>query len=124
MRFSWRVVVREKVGVVTYLVDNPASGRRTEVSPRRYLDARQERELATQPDLILQLAHRIRDDYAAQWGSPVRVRARAFASLNGRPAALLVDPEADLARIDDGLGRADWILPAPTTTPPFLHSKR
>jgi vitamin K-dependent gamma-carboxylase len=124
MRFSWRVVVREKVGVVTYLVDDPASGRRAEVSPRRYLDARQERELSTQPDLILQLAHRIRDDYAAQWGASVRVRARAFASLNGRPAAPLVDPEADLARIDDGLARAAWILPAPTTTPPFLHSKR
>ena len=124
MRFSWRVVVREKVGAVTYLVDDPASGRRTEVSPRRYLDARQERELSTQPDLILQLAHRIRDDYATQWGGTVRVRARAFASLNGRPAAPLVDPEADLARIDDGLGRAAWILPAPTTKPPFLHSMR
>lgn len=121
MRFSWRVMVREKNGSVTFLVENPRSGRVFHVSPRRYLTDLQEREMSGQPDLILKLAHHVRDEFERREGGPVEVRVDAVASLNGRKLSRLIDPDVDLGRTKDGPGRADWILPAPDGPPPTLR---
>jgi vitamin K-dependent gamma-carboxylase len=121
MRFSWRVMVREKNASVTYLVEDIETGRVLEVSPRRYLDARQQREFGTQPDLIVQLAHHIAKQRQAETGRPVRVRAEVLVSLNGRRSALLIDPSIDLTAVEVGLAKAPFILPAPPGEPPFLH---
>ncbi|HEX9619736.1 MAG TPA: HTTM domain-containing protein [Polyangiaceae bacterium] len=121
MRFSWRVMVREKNGSVTFVVRNERSGRVFHVSPRHYLTPLQEREMAGQPDLILQLSHHIRDDFARRGLGPVEVRADALVSLNGRPIAPLIDPDADLARIRDGLGKASFVAPAPRRPPPRIR---
>lgn len=117
MRWAWKVMVREKHGAVTYTVRFPDSGKELQISPRRYLDSRQEREMAGQPDLILQLAHHIRDDFRRRGHANVEVRAEALVSLNGRPARHMIDPRADLARVEDDLAVAAWILPRPTEAP-------
>jgi vitamin K-dependent gamma-carboxylase len=124
MRFSWRVMVREKNGSVTFLVRIPRTGRVIDVSPREYLTRMQEREMSAQPDLILQLAHHIRDDYAERGFGAVEVRADTWVSLNGRASRRLIDPHVDLARVEDGLGRARYILPEPSGPPPALHAIR
>lgn len=117
MRFAWRVMLREKNGAITYRVDDPHSGREWVVSPREYLTQRQERDFSGQPDLILQLGHQIARDFRARGYADVRVRVEALVSLNGRRPALLFDPEVDLTKVRDGLGRADYLLPAPTSSP-------
>ena len=105
MRFSWRVMSRAKNGSVTFNVRDPGSDRHWQVSPTKYLTRMQEREMAVQPDLILQLAHHISRDFAAKGPPGVEVYADARASLNGRSAELLVDPTIDLARqLDEALG--------------------
>ena len=124
MRFSWRVMVREKNASVTYLVDDPRTGRTVEVRPRQYLDARQEREFGAQPDLVLQLGQHIAREWSARTGTTVRVRAEVLASLNGRRSAPLIDPDTDLATTDDGIAVASWIRPTPRGKPPFLHATR
>lgn len=120
MRWSWRVMVREKNASVTYRVTNPVTGKVTEVPLRKYLSARQERDFGTQPDLLLQLGKRIAADHSAREGTQVVVTVDAIASLNGRRAARLVDPTVDLAQIEDGLAKAPWILPMPDEAPPHL----
>lgn len=124
MRFSWRVMVREKNGSITFVVHAPRANRTFYIAPHQYLTRLQEREMSSQPDLILQLAHRIRDDYEAKGLGPIEVRADTWVSLNGRAIRRLIDPNADLARIEDGLGKADWILPEPSEPPPKLHAIR
>jgi hypothetical protein len=121
MRFSWRVMVREKNGAVTFLVRSKTTGRTWQVSPQRYLTRLQEREMSAQPDLILQLAHHIQRDFARRGLGPVEVRVDALASLNGRRVARLIDPTVDLTQVSDGLGRAHWILPAPSEPPPQIR---
>lgn len=121
MRFSWRVMAREKNGSVTFMVREPSTGREWHVPPRQYLTRLQEREMSVQPDLILQLAHRIARDFEAQGRGAVEVRADARVSLNGRPSEAFVDPEVDLAREMDGLGAKAWILPAPDSSPVRLR---
>lgn len=117
MRFAWKVMVREKSGSVTFHVTDPATRRRWQVNPQSYLTWRQTREMSTQPDLILQVAHHIARDFRARGVAAPQVRAEAWVSLNGRPAALLVAPDVDLASVRDGLGPAAWILPAPQGPP-------
>lgn len=121
MRFSWRVMTREKNGSVTFVVRDPRDGREWLVPPGKYLTRVQEREMAVQPDLILQLAQRIARDFAAAGRPGVRVYADARVSLNGRPAERLIDPEVDLASEADGLAPKSWILPAPGGNPPLLR---
>ena len=121
MRLAWRVMVREKNGSVTYLVTSKRTGRTWYVEPRRYLTDRQARELQGQPDLVLQLAHHIARDFAERGEGDVEVRAETRVSLNGRPSAPMIDERVDLARVEDGLGKATWILPAPDGPPIHLR---
>lgn len=122
MRFSWRVMAREKNGSVTFIVRDPASDREWHVAPSQYLTRLQEREMSVQPDLILQLARHIARDFEAQGKGRVQVHVDAQVSLNGRPAELLVDPDVDLAQEVDGLAPKRWIRPAPESPPIRLRA--
>ena len=124
MRWSWRVMVRAKVGAISYRVRVDGEPRERRVEPSRYLTRRQEREFSGQPDLILQLAHRIRDDLRAAGHRDVEVRADAWVSLNGRRSTPMIDPDVDLARVEDGVAPAAWILPAPDDPPLWMPSHR
>ena len=115
-------MVREKNGSVTFVVKSKRTGRTWHVSPARYLTHVQEREMAGQPDLILALAHHVRDDFERRGKGPVEVRVEALVSLNGRKLAPLIDPSVDLATVTDGLGPARWILPAPSDPPPHFKA--
>jgi vitamin K-dependent gamma-carboxylase len=123
MRWAWKVMVREKHGSVSYRVRFRESGKELQVSPRRYLDARQEREMAGQPDLIAQLARHIARDFERRGRGPVEVRAEALVSLNGRPAQPMIDPARDLSRAASSLAPADWILPGPEGPPIRLRPR-
>ncbi len=124
MRFSWRVMTREKNGSATFMVRDSVTGREWHVPPSQYLTRLQEREMAVQPDLILQLAHRIARDFEATTHHPVEVRADVRVSLNGRLSEPLVDPRVDLSKEEDGLGPKAWILPAPEGPPVHLRPTR
>ena len=116
MRFSWRVMLREKSGSLQYRVVDRGDQTRI-VTPYEYLNELQYREMVGQPDLILQLAHRIRDDFDSAGRGPVKVYADSWVSLNGRPAQRMIDPDADLAVTQDGLRNGGWITPPPQDSP-------
>ena len=112
-RFSWRVLVTEKTGLVKYRVTSQSTGEERLVYPEEYLTPLQVERFAHQPDMILATAHLIRDDFIRRGHEGVEVRADAFVTYNGRAAARLIDPEVDLARINPGLGAKRWILGSP-----------
>ena len=122
MRWSWKVLVRAKDGAVTFHVRDPRDDRRFIVSPSHYLQPRQESEMAGQPDLIWQLARHIAGDFHDRGHPAVEVRAEAWVSLNGRPAALLLDPTVDLAALP-ACRLAEAINPMPATPPLTMGSR-
>lgn len=124
MRWSWRVMVREKNGDVAYRVRVDGEERERVFVPNDYLTREQEIEFAGQPDLVLQLAHHIVRDLEARGHRDVQIRADAWVSLNGRPSTRMIDPTVDLAQVDDGVAPATWILPAPDGPPIRLRSHR
>ncbi len=124
MRWSWRVMAREKNGSITYRVRADGWPRERRVRPSQYLTSVQEREMSAQPDLILQLAHHIRDEWEQRGATNVEVRVDALCSLNGRRTTRLIDPDVDLAQIEESLAPATWILPAPEGPPPSIQATR
>ena len=119
MRFAWHVLVREKHGSVTFIA-RFADGKQLQIPPHDYLTWRQEKEMAGQPDLILQLARRIGADLRAAGHRVVAIHADTRVSLNGRAPVPMIDPAVDLLAISD-VGPRDWVLPAPTADPPRLR---
>ena len=109
--FSWRVMLTEKSGLVHYLVSDSDTGRTWLVTPDDYLTPLQVERMAFQPDLILQTAHFIADDFAERGYGDAVVNAEAFVSWNGRPNGRLINPDVDLAGIEPGIMPKEWILP-------------
>lgn len=124
MRWSWKVMVREKSGSITYHVRNPESGREWQVSPHSYLTWRQANEMSGQPDLIAQLARHIAADFRERGLGDVQVRAEAWVSLNGRPSRPMIDSSVDLARASAGIAPKPWILDAPVEPPLAAGGRR
>jgi hypothetical protein len=108
--FSWRVMLTEKVGFTQFRVRDPDTRQAWIVSPDEYLTPLQAERMAIQPDLILQTAHIIAEDFAERGFPGVSVMADAFVSWNGRANARLIDPDADLAAIAPGLGPKWWVV--------------
>lgn len=118
-RFSYRVMLVEKAGLIEYRVRDRSSGREWRVDPADELTRLQARMLSTQPDLILQYAHHLARRFEHQMpGTAIEVRVDVFVSLHGRPARRLIDPDVDLARERDTLAPKPWILPGPEEPPP------
>ena len=110
-RFSWRVMLMEKLGQVQFRVVDGATGRARMVDNGKHLSILQEKMMSTQPDMILQFAHYLRDYYARRGVQAPQVYADTYVSLNGRLGQPLVDPAVDLAQEEEGFGAKRWVLP-------------
>ena len=96
-RFGWRVMVMEKTAVARFeLRENGETQGRWSAPPKGPLTPFQVRQMSTQPDMLVQFARHLAQKYQAETGLAVSVLAEVWASLNGRPAEMLLDANADL----------------------------
>lgn len=116
MRFSWKVMIREKNSSVEFRIEDRASKRVWYISPSEYLRRHQIAEMSGTPDMILQFAHFLQNRFGEE-GWDVAVYADVLTSFNGRPSQLLIDPQVDLTQFKDSLWPKTWILPEPTGAP-------
>ena len=126
-RFSWQMKLRDKRARAVFIARDPATGDQWRITTRDLLERHQQGKVAGRPDMILQYAHYIARLFAEEEGiEDVEVRVRVCASLNGRPAAMLIDPDRDLTKIERDLGHADWVLPLdqPFERPPSRTRRR
>ena len=108
-RFSWRVMLIEKVGHLEFRVHTDRGSYR--VLPRRELTPLQYKMMATQADMIQEYALHVARRYRALGHADVRVFADSYISFNGRPSRQFIDPSVDLAATRPGFAHKDWILP-------------
>lgn len=116
-RFSWRVMLMEKTGIAFLYVRDPKTGHEVEINNREYLTINQEKQVATQPDMILQYAHMLQQDFAARGIPNAQVRAEVYVSLNGRGSRLFIDPTVNLAAQKESFLPKPWILPFEEVAP-------
>lgn len=111
-RFSWRVMLMEKMGACYFYVRNPDTGLQTEVDTRKYLTAQQEKMMCTQPDMILQFAHYIGRLYQKHGVKHPEVYVMSYVSVNGRPNKKFINVDVDLMKEADSFREKKWILPS------------
>jgi hypothetical protein len=109
-RFSWRVMLMEKAGKVFFHVRDKKTGRSGETMMNNDLTANQEKMMATQPDMILQYAHFLKERYKKE-GMDVEIYAECYVTMNGSGSRLFIDRTTDLAAEEDSFGNKKWILP-------------
>ncbi len=100
----------EKAGYVIFHVKDPETGRQWEAYAHEHLTPMQEKQMSTQPDMILQYAQFLEQEYIKQGINAPEIRAEAYVTLNGKGSRLFIDPEVDLTEEHDGFGHKKWIL--------------
>ncbi len=109
-RFSWRVMLMEKAGYAQFKVKDK-SGKIVMVNNAEFLTPLQEKMMSTQPDMILQYAHILRDHYSKAGLVEPEVYVDSYVTLNGRLSQAYIDPEVDLAKQKESFDHKSWILP-------------
>ena len=107
-RFSWRVMLMEKAGYAQFTVKD-SLGHRTIVNNTEFLTPLQEKMMSTQPDMLLQYAHRLRDYYTQHGYHDPEVYVDSYVALNGRLGRPLVDPDINLAGEQESFAPKTWI---------------
>ncbi len=110
-RYSWRMMLRGKTSSGYLLIKDVETGKETKDYGSKYLTRRQRRKMRTNPELILQYAHFLRDK-AREEGRKIEIYAHIKAGLNGRKKQPYIDSTVDLAKEEyPFFGHAEWILP-------------
>lgn len=109
--FAWRMMLRSKRSAVRYYVTDPVLGETWHPNYLTVLSPQQLTKFGRDPEMILDLAHFLAEEYRRDTGRHVEVRALVLTIYNGRKVQLLVDPTVDLAREPRGFHYRQWILP-------------
>jgi len=110
-RFSWRVMLMEKAGMATFHVKDSVTKQLTEIRNADYLTPQQEKQMSTQPDMLLQFAKHLAWVHEQQgWHKP-EVYVESYVSLNGKGSRQFIRNDINLAAQNDGFAHKHWILP-------------
>lgn len=109
-RFSWRVMLMEKSGYAQFKIVDGANQNFFLVDNSDFLTPFQEKEMATQPDFILQYAHYLGNHFSKQGHKNVEVYVDSFVTLNGRRSKRFIDPNVDLLAKKQSFTHNEWVL--------------
>jgi len=124
-RFAWHMKLRTKEAVLHLYLTDPRTGETWEISPAIDLSARQLDEMSTRPDMVVQYAHHLAEQFSRPGQPRLIIHVDLQVSLNGRPYQSLIDPTVNLADVPlVNLKPVNWILPLtiplhPQTDPIF-----
>ncbi|MFD1553033.1 HTTM domain-containing protein [Putridiphycobacter roseus] len=117
-RFSWRVMLIEKVGYTEFSIKTKDSKGKLIVNNADYLTPFQEKMMATQPDMILEYAHYLKSIYKdtiiEENGKTFSIKepiinANVQVSLFNKGSQTFIDPTIDLGSIKRGYQHKKWI---------------
>lgn len=109
--FAWRMMLRSKQSVVRYYITDPQLGETWHPNLRGVVSLDQLTKFGRDPEMILDLAHYLANEYRRETGREVEVRALVLSCYNGRKPQLLIDPTVDLAKEPRGFYARSWIMP-------------
>jgi hypothetical protein len=110
-RFSWRVMLMDKVGYAHFRIVDELSGKSFYVDNADFLTPFQEKQMSTQPDFILEYAHYLKNYFTEQGHRNIGVYVDSYVALNGRKSGQYIDPDVELTQHPPSLKAKNWILP-------------
>ncbi|MBL7715004.1 MAG: HTTM domain-containing protein [Bdellovibrionales bacterium] len=111
--FSWRMMLRSVEGRLAFSIVDPKTGQQWLEQPRERFRGLALREVCTNPEIILQYAHFIRDRYAEKGIAGVKVFAISGLNLNSNGDKTYVNPEVDLTQVKASDFYVNWLMPYP-----------
>jgi vitamin K-dependent gamma-carboxylase len=112
-RLSWRMMLRSRSGTTYFTVVDKNTGNRLPYNLHEMLTYKQYNSFCTHPDMIWQMAQRVKKQFADQ-GYDVAVYANSYVSINGRNSIQLVDENVDLANEKwNYFGHSTWLIRHP-----------
>jgi len=109
-RFSWRVMLMDKVGYTTFKIKDKKSGNFFMVDNEKFLTPFQEKQMSFQPDFILEYAHFLGKNFSDE-SNEIEVYAESFVALNGRPSQRFIHPNVNLYGERESFKNKTWVLP-------------
>ncbi len=110
-RFSWRVMLMEKMGNTTFKIIDKKTGAFFYVNNGDFLTPLQEKQMSFQPDFILEYAHYLGNHFTSQGHENVGVYVESYVALNGRLSQPFIDKNVDLYQQKESFKHKHWILP-------------
>jgi len=112
-RLSWRMMLRSKGGIINFKVIDKETGLELPFNHREQLSRKQQRVVASKPDVIWQYCQRIKEDFAKE-GKQVAIYVDCRIRVNGGGLNRLIDPDVDMANAKwDYFWHNDWLMPSP-----------
>lgn len=112
-RMSWRMMLRTKSGTLTVRVENKQKSENKVYDYKKMLSLKQKRSVATKPDLMWQLAQKIKK-LEAQKGNDIAIYMNSKVSVNGGPFHQFTDPKIDISDLNwEAFKHTDWLLASP-----------
>jgi len=87
------------------------TGQVWKIDPSDDLTAKQASKMSTRPDMILQYAHFLAENFREDGFENIEITVDVFSSLNGRDEQRLIDPDVNLAEQPITILPKSWILP-------------
>lgn len=112
-RFAWRMKLLDRRTDGNFIVRCKDTGQEWVIEPDDYLFGKQKRKMMPRPDMIIQFAHHLKDQWAWDDYTNVAVYADIKKSLNGRAYQQFTDPTVDLLQYDRNalIKPIDFIIP-------------
>jgi hypothetical protein len=110
-RFSWRVMLVEKIGNTSFKIQNKKTGSFFYVNNSEFLSPLQEKQMSFQADMILEYAHYLEKYFQQQGHKDIAIFAESYVSLNGRPSQMFIDPKINLLDQKESFKPKTWIIP-------------
>lgn len=121
-RLSWRMMLRSKTGSVDFNVVDKTTGKKELVILGDYLTVKQQRAVATRPDMCWQFVQILKEEYAKNGQKDIEIYATGKVSINGKERKPLYDTQVDLAKVEwHRFKKSEWLLPY---TEGASHKKR
>ncbi len=110
-RFSWRVMLMEKMGYTTFKIVDGVSNKYFYVDNKDFLTPFQEKQMSFQADFIIEYAHFLGNHFTLQGHKNIEVYADSFVALNGRRSKRFIDPNINLMKEKRSLKHYSWVIP-------------
>lgn len=97
--FSWRMISSVKKTNAKFRVSGRGLSKPVIVEPKKVLTRMQNHALGRYPELALQYAHHLKEEYRKKGIRDIRVEAKVQVKMNNRPYQFVFDPLLDLASV-------------------------
>jgi hypothetical protein len=109
-RFSWRVMLMEKAGTAFFFIKDNKTGKEIEVDNKQYLNYMQEKQMATQPDMMVDYAKFLKKEFQNKGFENPIVHAQSYVTLNGEGSKEFIDATIDLSKESNSFFKnKNWI---------------